>query len=223
MTSCTSIEVVAVDIRDRVLLAVRGTLLEGEVQLFERDLDRLGAHGGRVHDELRRGREAHEQALQVGGRSNGHVGRELPSAGVPAAENVHAGLRLEGLLQRIGGLPGEELVHVLAVVEDEGSVDRGHRLVHRAQRRRALDVHVDVAGDHRLDPIGIGAELAAAEDLDADADIGRLDLVADHVGAAVDLRLALVIAVGQGELELRGGRGFGCRRRLLGLGARRFR
>ena len=89
-----------VDVRDRVLLAVDRALLEGEVQLLERDLDRLGAHRGRVHEELRRRREAHAQALEVGGRSNRHVGRELAGAGVPAAEDVDAGLLLEALLQR---------------------------------------------------------------------------------------------------------------------------
>ena len=94
---------------------------------------------------------------------------------------------------------------MLAVVEDEGAVDGAHRRVHRAQRRRALDVHVDVARDHRLDPVGVGAELAGRRRSRWSADVGRLDLVADDVGAAVDLRLAFLVAVGQAELDLRGG------------------
>ena len=91
---------------------------------------------------------------------------------------------------------------MLAVVEDEGAVDRAHRLVHRAQGRRALDVHVDVAGDHRLDPVGIGAELAGAEDLDGESDLGGLDLFLDDVRAALDLGLALLVAVGEAQLDL---------------------
>ena len=102
------------------------------------------------------------------------------------------------------------MIHVLAVVEDEGSVDSAHRFVDRGEGGRPLDVDIDVTGDHRLDPIGIRTQLTGAEDLDVDSDIGRLDAVADDVGAAIDLWLSVLVAVSQGEIELRLG-GFGWR------------
>ena len=64
-----------------------------------------------------------------------------------------------------------------------------------AQRGRALDVHVDVAGDDRLDPIGVGAELALPEELDRQADVRGRDLVGDDLRAAGHLRLRVLVAV----------------------------
>ena len=48
-------------------------------------------------------------------------------------------------------------LQVLAIVEDEGAVHDGHRRVQRAQRRRPLDVDVDVAGRDRCDTVGVAA------------------------------------------------------------------
>ena len=75
--------------------AINRALLEGEVQLLEGNLDRLGAHRGRVHEELGRRREPHPEPLEVSGRPDGNIGRELAGAGVPGAEDVDAGLLLE--------------------------------------------------------------------------------------------------------------------------------
>ena len=100
----------------------------------------------------------------------------------------------------------EEAVHVLAVVEHERSVDGAHGRVKVAQRRCSLDVHVDVAGHDRGDPIGVGTELAPTEDVDGQPDAGGLGCVLDDLGAAGRLWLRVRVAVGEpeGDRRLRG-------------------
>ena len=94
------VEIDCVDIDDRVLLAVDRALLEGQIQLLESDLDRLGAHGLGVEKVLRRRREAHPQALEVLRRADGHVGGELSGPRVPGTQDVNACRLLEALSQR---------------------------------------------------------------------------------------------------------------------------
>src|SRR5699024_3306396 len=68
--------------------------------------------------------------------------------------------------------------------------------------RGALDVHVDVAGCDGGDPLCIAAELTRRVDLDLDPHIGALDLLLDDGGAAGVLRLVLVVAGRECELEV---------------------
>ena len=109
----------------------------------------------------------------------------------------------EALLEGVRRGAREEAVHVFAVVEHERAVDGAHGRVERAQRRRALDVHVDVAGDDRRDPFGVGAELARTEDVDGQADVRGLGLVLDHLGAAGHLWLRVLVAVRSLERDRR--------------------
>jgi hypothetical protein len=69
------------DVDDRVLLAVRGALLQSEEELLVGDLHRLRAQRLGVHEELRRGREPHAQAVEVGRGADRLVRGELPHAG----------------------------------------------------------------------------------------------------------------------------------------------
>ena len=86
---------------------------------------------------------------------------------------------------------------MVAVVERVRRVQHADRLVDGAERGGALDVHVDVAGDDRADPVGVPAQLAGREDLDRHADVGLGDLVRDDLGSAAVLRLVLGVAVGE--------------------------
>ena len=85
------------DVGDRVLLAVDRALLQREEELLVGHLGRVGAERLGVHQELRRVREPHPQAVEVAGLADRLVGGELPHAGRPGAEGVHAGLVLEAL------------------------------------------------------------------------------------------------------------------------------
>ena len=185
------------DVGDRVLLPVDRALLEGEEQLLVGHLGRVGAQRLGVHQELRGVGEPHPQAVEVAGLADRLVGGELTHAGRPRAQGVHAGLVLESLQQLAGGVAVEVAREVVAVVEGVRRVEHGHRLVDRAQCGCALDVHVDVAGDDRGDPVGVRSELARGEDLDRHPDVGLLDLVCDDLRAAAVLRLVLGVAVGQ--------------------------
>ena len=119
-------------------------------------------------------------------------------------------------LSGCGRLGREEPLEVIGVVEHERAVDHADRRVQRAERRSALDVHVDVAGRDRRDPVGVTAELAGAEDLDRHADVGGGELVGDDLGAARVLRLGVLVAVGEGQLD----RGLRRGRRRLDAGRR---
>ena len=115
---------------------------------------------------------------------------------------MHPGLVLEPLQQVVRRRVLEEPDEVLTVVERVRRVHHGNRLVDRAEGRGALDVHVDVAGHDRSDPVRVGSELAAGEDLHLHPDIGLLDLVRDDLGSASVLGLVLGVAVGQRDLDL---------------------
>ncbi len=118
---------------------------------------------------------------------------------------MHAGLVLEPGQQVVGGVALEEAGEVVAVVERVHRVEDRDRLVDGPQGRGALDVHVDVARDHRRDPVGVGAELAGREDLDGEPDVGVGDLVGDHLRTAAMLGLGLGIAVRELEGHLTAG------------------
>ena len=118
---------------------------------------------------------------------------------------MHAGLVLEPGQQVFGGIAVEVAGQVVAVVEGVHRIQDGHRLVDRAQGRGSLDVHVDVAGDHGRDPVGVGTELAGREDLDGEPDVGVGDLVGDHLCPAAVLRLGLGVAVGELESDVTAG------------------
>ena len=92
------------------------------------------------------------------------------------------------------------------IVEDECAIDHAHRGVQRAQGGRPLDVHVDVAGGDQLDPVGVATEFARSEDVDSQADVGGGNLVGDDLGATRVLRLLVLVAVREGQLD------FGLRR-----------
>ena len=190
------------DVGDRVLLAVDRALLQGQEQLLVGHLGRVGAQRLGVHQELRGVREPHPQAVEVAGLADRLVGGELAHAGRPRTQRVHPGLVLEPVEQVVGGVAVEEAGQVVAVVEGVRRVQHRHRLVDRTQGRGALDVHVDVAGDHRRDPVGVRAELAGREDLDGEADVGVGDLVGDHLCAAAVLGLGLGVAVGELERDV---------------------
>jgi hypothetical protein len=115
---------------------------------------------------------------------------------------VHFGLLLEPLQEVLGRRVVEVARQVLTVVERVSRVQHGHRLVHSAQRRRALDVHVDVAGHDRRDPVRVRSELAGGEDLHRHTDVGLLHLVGYDLSTAAVLWLCLRVAVGQPELDV---------------------
>ena len=62
-----------------------------------------------------------------------HVRGELPRPGVPRAEDVDAGLLLEPLRELVRCVAREEVVEVIAVVENKGAIHDAHRSVDRAQ------------------------------------------------------------------------------------------
>jgi hypothetical protein len=170
-------------------------LLESQEELFVRDLGRIGAERFGVHQILRRVGESHPQAVEIRGLPDRLVGGELAHAGIPCTQRVDAGLRLE-VVEQLGRRVGVHVAgEVLVVVEGVRRIQHLDRLVDRAERRRSLDVHVDVAGHDRCDAVGVLAELAVGEDLDRHAHVGLLDLVGDDLSTTCVLGLVRGVAV----------------------------
>ena len=88
----------------------------------------------------------------------------------------------------------DPLERVVDVVERVGGIHDADRLEGRAQRGRALQVDVDVAGLHEREAVGVGAELARRVQLDGEADVGLLEAFLEQLDAAVVVRRLLVLA-----------------------------
>ena len=104
---------------------------------------------------------------------------------------------MKGVAHLLRVLARDEVAELLSVLEDVRAVDDADGLVDRAERGGALHVHVDVAGDHRGDAVGIAAELARAEDLDLETHVGVGEFLLDDLRATLGLRLGVGVAVGE--------------------------
>ena len=111
----------------------------------------------------------------------------------PAVDDVDAG-RLVERREQVFRAFVDPLERVVDVVEGVGRVDDADRLERRAQRRRTLQVDVDVAGLDEREAVGVGAELARRVQLDGEADVGLLEPFLEQLDAAVVVRRLLVLA-----------------------------
>ena len=180
------VELVEIDHRDRVLLAVDHLLREREIKLRERD--RLHDGAERLHRglDLQFGRGAQFQSLDVVGRvDRAHAVGHVAKAVVPVAqqdETLLLGERGEPIHRR----PVEHPVDVGGAVEHEREHHGGEREVVFIQLPLRRQPHVDGA---ELDLLGLlrrPAQHVVGKDVDFDRAVrARLDPARELLGGDV--------------------------------------
>ena len=167
------VELHALDVDPRILLAVGDAGLQAHVQVGVRDGDGVGAHGLEGHVDGLHAVGAHLQALEIlrlGDRA-GVVGELAVAAGVAQVDDDGAGgrLRLSGDL--LGQVALQQRGDLLAGV---GQERQGEHQQTRAEIELAAAHALGDALHDLLEHFLLGAQLTVAEDLHGHVAVGLL-------------------------------------------------